>query len=140
MITIGLDETLFYQLALLLIIIFLAKKLYLNPVTSVIFARDRKIAALMAEAEEQKLRLEESQKKYEDKLAKVKVEISSYQASLHEKTASEVDELISKVKSEVSSSLTENRAALNKEVADIRGSLQSEVSRIATLMCEAVKK
>lgn len=140
MITIGLDETLFMQLILLLIIIFLAKKLYLNPISSVIFARDRKIAALLAEADEQKLKLETSQKNYEEKLAKVKAEISSYQASLHDKTASEVDELISKVKSEVYTSLADNRQALNKEVTEIRGSLKSEVSKIATLMCDAVKK
>ena len=50
MISIGLDETLFIQLFLLIIVIIMAKFLYLNPIGKTISARNEKIEGLKSTA------------------------------------------------------------------------------------------
>ena len=51
MISIGLDETLFIQLFLLIVVIIMAKFLYLNPVKATIESRDEKIKQLKSTAD-----------------------------------------------------------------------------------------
>ena len=62
MISIGLDETLFIQLFLLIVVIIMAKFLYLNPVKATIESRDEKIKQLKLTADSGLLLQKQKQK------------------------------------------------------------------------------
>ncbi len=78
MISIGLDETLFIQLFLLIVVIAMAKFLYLNPVKATIESRDEKIRQLKSTADSGLASVEDSKKAYEEKLLAVRAEMSAY--------------------------------------------------------------
>ena len=77
MISIGLDETLFIQLFLLIVVIIMAKFLYLNPVKATIESRDEKIRQLKSTADSGLASVEDSKKAYEEKLLAVRAEMSA---------------------------------------------------------------
>ena len=94
MISIGLDETLFIQLFLLIIVIIMAKFLYLNPIGKTISARNEKIEGLKSTADSQLQYVEDSKQAYEKQLQEVKAEMSAYQMKMQDEASKEVDAII----------------------------------------------
>ena len=115
MISIELDTTLFIQLFLLIIVIIMAKFLYLNPIGKTISARNEKIEGLKSTADSQLQYVEDSKQAYEKQAI-----ISAAKAEIAKTTDS--------ARAELNKSREEARAALQKEVGDISEMIYKTVS------------
>ena len=138
MISIGLDETLFIQLFLLIVVIIMAKFLYLNPVKSTIEARDEKIKSLKSTADSGLKSVEESKKAYEEKLLAVRAEMSAYQIKMKEEASKEVEALIAAAKADIAKSTEVSRKELKESYDAARQTLQKESSEISEMIYKTI--
>lgn len=138
MISIGLDETLFIQLFLLIVVIIMAKFLYLNPVKSTIEARDEKIKSLKSTADSGLKSVEESKKAYEEKLLAVRAEISAYQIKMKEEASKEVEAIIDAAKADIAKSTEVSRKELKESYDAARQTLQKESSEISEMIYKTI--
>lgn len=132
--SIDVNITVFMQLFMLIIVIIMAKFLFINPIKSTIDKRDEKIKNLKDIASSQIQTVEDSKRKYDERLAEVKAEISSHQMKVKEEASKEVESMISKAKEEVSKTAEVNRAELSKAIDEARSSLKKEVNEISELI------
>lgn len=138
MISIGLDETLFIQLFLLIVVIIMAKFLYLNPVKSTIEARDEKIKSLKSTADSGLKFVEESKKAYEEKLLAVRAEMSAYQITMKEEASKEVEAIIAAAKADIAKSTEVSRKELKESYDAARQTLQKESSEISEMIYKTI--
>ena len=138
MISIGLDETLFIQLFLLIVVIIMAKFLYLNPVKSTIEARDEKIKSLKSTADSGLKSVEESKKAYEEKLLAVRAEMSAYQIKMKEEVSKEVEAIIAAEKTDIAKSTEVSRKELKQSYDAARQTLQKESSEISEMIYKTI--
>lgn len=138
MISIGLDETLFIQLFLLIVVIIMAKFLYLNPVKSTIEARDEKIKSLKSTADSGLKSVEESKKAYEEKLLAVRAEMSAYQIKMKEEASKEVEAIITAAKADIAKSTEVSRKELKESYDAARQTLQKESSEISEMIYKTI--
>lgn len=138
MISIGLDETLFIQLFLLIVVIIMAKFLYLNPVKSTIEARDEKIKSLKSTADSGLKSVEESKKAYEEKLLAVRAEMSAYQIKMKEEASKEVEAIIAAAKADIAKSTEASRKELKQSYDAARQTLQKESSEISEMIYKTI--
>ena len=138
MISIGLDETLFIQLFLLIVVIIMAKFLYLNPVKSTIEARDEKIKSLKSTADSGLKSVEESKKAYEEKLLAVRAEMSAYQIKMKEEASKEVEAIIAAAKADIAKSTEVSRKELKESYDAARQTLQKESSEISEMIYKTI--
>ena len=138
MISIGLDETLFIQLFLLIVVIIMAKFLYLNPVKSTIEARDEKIKSLKSTADSGLKSVEESKKAYEEKLLAVRAEMSAYQIKMKEEVSKEVEAIIAAAKADIAKSTEVSRKELKQSYDAARQTLQKESSEISEMIYKTI--
>ncbi|MCI6474484.1 MAG: ATP synthase F0 subunit B [Mucispirillum sp.] len=138
MISIGLDETLFIQLFLLIVVIIMAKFLYLNPVKSTIEARDEKIKSLKSTADSGLKSVEESKKAYEEKLLAVRAEMSAYQIKMKEEASKEVEAIIAAAKADIAKSTEVSRKELKQSYDAARQTLQKESSEISEMIYKTI--
>lgn len=138
MISIELDTTLFIQLFFLIIVIIMAKFLYLNPVNKTINARNEKINGLKSTADSQLQSVEDSKKAYEEQLFAVKAEMSAYQVKMQDEASKEVNAIISAAKAEIAKTTDSARAELNKSREEARAALQKEVGDISEMIYKTV--
>ena len=138
MISIGLDETLFIQLFLLIVVIIMAKFLYLNPVKSTIEARDEKIKSLKSTADSGLKSVEESKKAYEEKLLAVRAEMSAYQIKVKEEASKEVEAIIAAAKADIAKSTEVSRKELKESYDAARQTLQKESSEISEMIYKTI--
>lgn len=138
MISIGLDETLFIQLFLLIVVIIMAKFLYLNPVKSTIEARDEKIKSLKSTADSGLKSVEESKKAYEEKLLAVRAEMSAYQIKMKEEASKEVEAIIDAAKADIAKSTEVSRKELKESYDAARQTLQKESSEISEMIYKTI--
>lgn len=138
MISIGLDETLFIQLFLLIVVIIMAKFLYLNPVKSTIEARDEKIKSLKSTADSGLKSVEESKKAYEEKLLAVRAEMSAYQITMKEEASKEVEAIIAAAKADIAKSTEVSRKELKESYDAARQTLQKESSEISEMIYKTI--
>ena len=120
MISIGLDETLFIQLFLLIVVIIMAKFLYLNPVKATIESRDEKIKQLKLTADSGLASVEDSKKAYEEKSAK------------------EVEAIIAEAKAEIAKSTDVSRNELKQSYEAAKQTLQKEVKDISEIIYKTI--
>lgn len=138
MISIGLDETLFIQLFLLIVVIIMAKFLYLNPVKSTIEARDEKIKSLKSTADSGLKSVEESKKAYEEKLLAVRAEMSAYQIKMKEEASKEVEAIIAAAKADIAKSTEASRKELKQSYDAARQTLQKESGEISEMIYKTI--
>ena len=138
MISIGLDETLFIQLFLLIVVIIMAKFLYLNPVKSTIEARDEKIKSLKSTADSGLKSVEESKKAYEEKRLAVRADISAYQIKMKEEASKEVEAIIAAAKADIAKSTEVSRKELKQSYDAARQTLQKESSEISEMIYKSI--
>lgn len=138
MISIGLDETLFIQLFLLIVVIIMAKFLYLNPVKSTIEARDEKIKSLKSTADSGLKSVEESKKAYEEKLLAVRAEMSAYQIKMKEEASKEVEAIIAAAKADIAKSTEVSRKELKESYDAARQTLQKESGEISEMIYKTI--
>ena len=128
MISIGLDETLFIQLFLLIVVIIMAKFLYLNPVKATIESRDEKIRRLKSTADSGLASVEDSKKAYEEKLLAVRAEMSAYQIKMKDEAKAEIAKSTEASRNELKQSYDTARQTLQKEVNDISEIIYKTIS------------
>ena len=138
MTSIGLDETLFIQLFLLIVLIIMATFLYPNPVRSTMEARDEKIKSLRSTADSRLKSVEESKKAYEEKLLAVRAEMSAYQIKMKEEASKEVEAIIAAAKADISKSTEASRNELKQSYDAARQTLQKESSEISEMIYKTI--
>ena len=138
MISIGLDETLFIQLFLLIVVIIMAKFLYLNPVKATIESRDEKIKQLKLTADSGLASVEDSKKAYEEKLVAVRAEMSAYQIKMKDEAAKEVEAIIADAFSFFSKSTDVSRNELKQSYEAAKQTLQKEVKDISEIIYKTI--
>ena len=138
MISIGLDETLFIQLFLLIVVIIMAKFLYLNPVKATIESRDEKIRQLKSTADSGLASVEDSKKAYEEKLLAVRAEMSAYQIKMKEEASKEVEAIIAAAKADIAKSTEVSRKELKESYDAARQTLQKESSEISEMIYKTI--
>ncbi|MDE7316049.1 MAG: hypothetical protein K2N11_10195 [Mucispirillum sp.] len=138
MISIGLDETLFIQLFLLIVVIIMAKFLYLNPVKTTIESRDEKIRQLKSTADSGLASVEDSKKAYEEKLLAVRAEMSAYQIKMQDEAAKEAEAIIAEAKAEIAKVSEVSRSELKQSYDAARQALQKEVNDISEIIYKTI--
>ncbi len=138
MISIGLDETLFIQLFLLIVVIIMAKFLYLNPVKATIESRDEKIKQLKLTADSGLASVEDYKKAYEEKLVAVRAEMSAYQIKMKDEAAKEVEAIIAEAKAEIAKSTDVSRNELKQSYEAAKQTLQKEVKDISEIIYKTI--
>ncbi|MDR2870519.1 MAG: ATP synthase F0 subunit B [Deferribacteraceae bacterium] len=137
---IGLDITLFFQIALFLITVFIVNKLIVQPIHSTYTKRDADIEALNAKVQANLDAIESKRLEYEAKLQAVKAEIAEYQTQLRKGASSEAQAIMDKAKAEAMAELEAKRAEIENEVLAARAALHANVAEFSKEIVAAVTK
>ena len=140
MVQVGLDFTLFIQMLQFFIIIFIVKKLIVDPVTATFTARDRKIDTLNAKTQQNFNEIEQKKAEYESKLQAVRAEISEYSNQLKKEASDKAQAILDKAKAESQDEINANRAEIEKESVQARAALQNQVGELTEQIITAVTK
>lgn len=138
MVALNPDITLFVQIVLFLIIVFIGKKLIIDPVMKTVSARDAKISGLVKDAEEMRAHVESKKAEYETRMAELRADMADYQRKVREETLAETGAKFSALKADMDAKVAAAQAELAGEVEKARASLSSDAKALADMILEKV--
>jgi F-type H+-transporting ATPase subunit b len=137
---IGLDITLFYQIAIFLITVFVVNKLIVNPIHTTYSKRDAKIVAFNEKTQANMKEIENKKLEYEAKLQAVKAEIADYNRELKKDVSAKAQAILDKAKAESQAELSAKRTELEAEASTARAALQANVAEFTKEIIATVSK
>lgn len=130
------DGSLFIQLAIFFIALFLLNRFVFQPMLAVFDAREAAIGGAKREARELEAEAEAKLKAFEAEMKKVKVEASADRDSLRQDAARLERELLNKARQEAEAMSSEATETMNKEAAKIRTEMKARVPVLASQIAE----
>jgi F-type H+-transporting ATPase subunit b len=128
---ISIDFTLVLQMINFLIIVFIGKKMMLDPISDTVSNRDRKIKSLVEEAEKLKNEVDKLKLEYENKLQEMKTEVAEHHRSVREEVIKQTSEKIASVKKELDEKIEKARAEIQSDYEKAKHELNSEAQVFA---------
>jgi F-type H+-transporting ATPase subunit b len=135
---ISVDFTILLQMANFLIILFIGKKMILDPVTSTMDKRNKKIDDLLASAAGMKDSIERQKQEYEEKLQQVKAEVSEHHRKVRESVLKETNEKVAKAKEELDAKVKAAREEIQVEYEKAKESLKADAESFAEAIVEKI--
>ena len=135
---ISVNFTVVLQIINFLIIVFIGKKMILDPINETVGARDRKINSLVESAERLKSEVERLKKEYENKLQDMKTEIAEHNRIVKENILKETAEKVALVKKELDAKIEKARSEINAEYEEAKKYLEKEANVFADAIVKKI--
>ena len=132
------DYTLAIQIVQFLVIIFIGKKMILDPVMGTVNSRDSKIEGMKKEAEDLKAKVEQYKADYTEKMTQMRVELSDYHKKIKEDASKEAAAKVAAVKADVDAKILSARSEIHAEAAKAKSEMDSMVKEISDLIADRI--
>ncbi|MGE4267499.1 MAG: hypothetical protein AB7F25_08690 [Deferribacterales bacterium] len=132
------DYTLAIQIVQFLVIIFIGKKMILDPVMGTVNSRDSKIEGMKQEAESLKAKVEQYKVDYTEKMAQMRVELTDHHKKLKDDASKEAAAKVAAVKADVDAKILSARAEIQAESAKAKAEMDSMVKEISDLIADRI--
>jgi len=132
------DYTLLIQIVQFLVIIFIGKKMILDPVLKTIESRDSKIDGMKGEAEALKAKVEQYKAEYAEKMNEMRVELAEYHRKIKDEAGKDASAKVSAVKSELDAKISEARKEISAETEKARAEMNEMVSEISDMIVDRI--
>ena len=137
-VNLDIDATFFIQLAIIILAMFVLRKLVFKPYLRVAAIRDDLTTKTIERAEETSLRAQALADEFEQKLLEAKQEALALKTSLRAEGIATKTELVDGANAEAQALLTTSRETLSSEVADVRKASQGLVDELSDLIVKKV--
>ena len=137
-VTLDLDQTLLIQATMIVVLMFLLKKLIFDPYLKTIDTREEKTASTREEASELQVKIGELTTNYESSLDSARQRAATLRQELRQAGVSSKEESISAATSEANKVVGEAQAAIEAEFEAARAELKNEIDGLANLVAEKV--
>jgi len=132
------DYTLLIQIVQFLVIIFVGKKLILDPVLATVESRDSKIDGMKEDAENLKAKVEQYKAEYAEKMSEMRVELADYHKKIKEEAAKGANEKVSAVKAELDGKIAAARAEIVSQSEKAKGEMDAMVAEISDMIVDRI--
>jgi len=132
------DYTLLIQIVQFLVIIFIGKKMILDPVLKTIDGRDSKIDGMKGEAEDLKAKVEQYKAEYAVKMTEMRVELAEYHKKIKEEAAAESNSKVQAVKADIDEKIAGARAVIMAETEKTKNEMNTMVAEIADMIVDRI--
>ncbi|MCD8552772.1 ATP synthase F0 subunit B [Seleniivibrio sp.] len=132
------DYTLAIQIVQFLVIIFIGKKMILDPVMGTVNSRDSKIEGMKQEAEGLKAKVEQYKADYTEKMVQMRAELADHHKKLKDAASKEAAEKIAAVKADVDAKILSARTEIQSESAKAKAEMDSMIKEISDLIADRI--
>lgn len=132
------DYTLAIQIVQFLVIIFIGKKMILDPVMGTVNSRDSKIEGMKKEAEDLKAKVEQYKADYSEKMAQMRVELADYHKKIKDDATRGASETVAVVKADIDAKILAARSEIHAESAKAKAEMDSMVKEISDLIADRI--
>lgn len=132
------DYTLAIQIVQFLIIIFLGKKMIMDPVMGTINARDSKIDGMKQDAESLKAKVEQYKADYTAKMAGMRTELAEHHRKLKEEASKEASAMVAAAKNELDAKIASAKAEIQTESEKAKKEMDSMVREISDIIVDRI--
>ena len=132
------DESVFFQVANFLLLIFILNKILFKPIRNVLIQRKEKIQGLEERIDTFSKDLEEKEEAYAAGIKEARAKGMQAKAALMEAAGEEEKELIGKINNKAQADLAEVRAQITKNTEAVKASLLQEVDGFAEAISEKI--
>lgn len=137
-VTVDLDLSLFVQLGLFLVLLFVLKPTLFDPMMRLFEEREKRIEGTRREASKEDERSAKALAKYEAALAKAREAGAAERDAIRAEGTRKEAELMAKVRAATSSTLEQERAAIADEAKTARQQLQGEAAVLGRVIASRV--
>lgn len=132
------DYTLAIQIVQFLLIIFIGKKMIMDPVMGTINTRDSKIDGMKKEAESLKAKVEQYKTDYAAKMTEMRAELADYHKKIKDEASQNATDMVAGVKSEIDAKVKAAKAEIAEESAKAKGQMDSMVAEITDIIVNKI--
>jgi len=132
------DYTLLIQIVQFLVIIFIGKKMILDPVLKTVEGRDSKIDGMKEEAEALKAKVEQYKVDYAEKMAEMRLELAEYHKNIKDTATKEATEKVQAVKAELDGKIAEARSEIQAQSEKAKGEMDAMVADISEMIVDRI--
>lgn len=132
------DYTLAIQIVQFLVIIFIGKKMILDPVMGTVNTRDSKIEGMKQEAEGLKAKVEQYKADYSEKMAQMRSELADYHKTIKDDASKEAAAKVAAVKADVDAKILAARTEIQAEAAKAKTEMDAIVKEISDLIADRI--
>ncbi len=132
------DYTLVIQIVQFLIIIYLGKKMIMDPVMGTINTRDSKIDGMKQEAEGLKAKVEQYKTDYTAKMAEMRTELADYHKKIKDEATKDANLMVSTVKSELDAKIQSAKSEIQAESEKAKAQMDSMVKEISDIIVDRI--
>lgn len=126
------DYTLLIQIVQFLVIIYIGKKMIMDPVLKTVEGRDSKIDGMKEEAENLKAQVEQYKADYAEKMSEMRVELAEYHRKIKDEATKEAAEMVQGVKADIDEKIAGARAEIaaqsEKKAKEEMNTMVTEIS------------
>jgi F-type H+-transporting ATPase subunit b len=134
------DFTLVIQIVQFLIILFVSKKMILDPIMKTMETRNAKIEGLTGEAERLKKEVEDSKVAYNEKMNDMRLELAEYHRKIREEASRAANTKIEAAKAEVDARVKVALDKLEQEKQEADKQLDAIVGELSDLIVQKILK
>lgn len=132
------DYTLAIQIVQFLVIIFIAKKMILDPVMGTVNTRDSKIEGMKSEAEALKAKVEQYKADYTEKMVQMRAELADYHKKIKDEASKEAYAQVAAVKADIDAKILAARTEIHAESAKAKTEMDAMVKEISDLIADRI--
>jgi len=125
------DITLFIQLAIFLVFMFIMKKIYFDPYLQAMDEREETVKKLLKEAEENHKKTEEILKKVDEIIAKTRAETQKIMEQYHHETNEMVSSILKKAQNEAEEMIEDAKKEVERVVEIEKKTMDKIIEKLA---------
>lgn len=133
-----LDYTVFIQMLQFFVIIFIGKKMILDPVLKTIESRDSKIDGMKEEAEDLKAKVEQYKTDYAGKMNEMRLELAEYHRKIKDEASQDAAAKVNAVKSELDAKIAEAKAEIAAQSEKAQKEMSAMVADISDMIVDRI--
>jgi F-type H+-transporting ATPase subunit b len=137
-VTLDLDQTLLIQATMIVVLMFLLKKLIFEPYLKTIDTREEKTASTREQAGELQAKITELRTNYESSLDGARQRAASLRQELRQEGVASKEQSISAASNDANKVMGEAQAQIEAEFETARAELKNEIDGLANLVVEKV--
>ena len=132
------DYTLLIQIVQFLVIIYIGKKMILDPVLKTVEGRDSKIDSMKNEAESLKAKVEKYKADYTEKMNEMRIELAEYHRKIKEDAAKDAFDKVQTVKTALDQKTAEAKAEISAQSAKAKKEMDAMVAEISDMIVDRI--
>lgn len=132
------DYTLLIQIVQFLVIIYIGKKMILDPVMKTVDGRDSRIDGMKQGAEDLKAQVEQYKQDYTEKMNEMRVELAEYHRKIKEEASKEANAKVQAVKAELDGKVAEARAEIEAGSKKAKEEMNAMVAEISDMIVDRI--